>query len=316
MLCKKDLFVFLVLFSGAAQAINATSWEDSIRKVNAAAEKYYNYAVKIGGTSWAGTMYNGYKFQEHKCAILGRMLEQSKAIKHIEEFDYPPMDTRSDPHDLLVFSISLENWAAAARWAIDASESERINNWNLDCIGKFGIATNISLASPSPNADFVVKDKTLYVYGDIEVGFSKRFAIALTNNPNIKEVTLGSGGGSVKDALAAGSLIRKNGLNTTIHGNCYSACPLVFLGGVSRTLWANHYRLGFHQVYSTQGNPLPLDSETYAIIADYVATMGADPLAVISWMQSANPSHMFEPDPKDLCQPAVATFVQRKCNAK
>lgn len=308
----KLILIFAMFCFGNAQA---ASWEKSIRRVDAAAKNYYNYAVEVGGTSWAGTMYNGYKSQEHKCAILGRMLDQAKAIRHIEEFDYPPMDNRSEPHDLLVFSISLENWVAAAKWAVGASKNVRINNWNLDCVDKFGIASNLYLESPSESAEFVAEGTKLHVYGDIDVGFAERFADALEANPAVKEVTLGSGGGSVKDALIAGMLIRKMGLDTTLYGNCYSACPLVFLGGIRRTLWAAPYRLGFHQIYNAEGRALPLSSDAYAIISNYVASMGADPLKVISWMRSASPSEMFEPEVKDLCTPAVATFVQRVCHA-
>lgn len=124
--------------TGTAALAQGVSWQGAIERVEASAEEYRQAAIDRG-TSWAGTMYAGYQFDMHRCAILGRMLDQNEWVKEIEEFDYPPLDGPTNPHDLLVFSISLDSWVAAARWAVDASESERINRWNLDCVGAFGI---------------------------------------------------------------------------------------------------------------------------------------------------------------------------------
>lgn len=300
----------LMFLAGAAHAV---SWTDAIENVERAAKEYREYAVEVGGTSWAGTMYNGYKSQEHSCAILGRMLGHADAITHIEEFEYPPIDSRSDPHDLLVFSISLDNWAGAARRAVNAEEHERINEWNLDCVGKFGISNALFMNSSKPNAEFERQATQLHVYGDIDQGFAERFETALNENPSITEVTLGSAGGSVRDAIIAGSMIRDRGLNTTIYGNCYSACPLVFLGGIRRVIWAAPYRLGFHQIYTGSGDAIPFDSPTYSHVAKYVSAMGADPSQVLQWMYVAGPSEMYEPEPDQLCQAVFATFVQRIC---
>lgn len=298
------------LLAGAARA---DSWDKAIETVEQSAAEYFEYAVEVGGTSHAGTMYNGYMSLEHRCAILGRMLDHTEAIKHLEEFEYPPMDARSDPHDLLVFSISLENWVAAARWAKSATVDQRINQWNLDCVGQLGIAPNLFMKSGRPEAEFVADGTQLHVYGDIDTGFAERFEQALNVNTSIQEVTLGSGGGSVRDALIAGLIIRRRGLDTTIYGNCYSACPLVFPGGRHRVVWAAPYRLGFHQIYTGTGTPLPFEDKLYGLVAQYVAEMGADPSMVLAWMYSAGPSEMYEPEPEDLCAANVATFVQRVC---
>lgn len=306
-----SIALFLSLLSGQ---VRADGWDDAISNVQRSASEYFDYAVKMGGTSHAGSMYNGYMSVEHQCAILGRMLEHADAIRHIEEFDYPPMDVSSDPHELLVFSISLENWVAAAQWAKNATEDQRINRWNLDCVGQFGIPANLFIESAQPEAEFVADGTQLHVYGDIDVGFAVRLEQALNSNLLVTEVTLGSGGGSVRDALIAGLLIRSRGLDTTIYGNCYSACPLVFLGGNHRVIWATPYRLGFHQIYTGTGASIPLDDQLYDLVARYVAEMGGDPPTVLAWMHSAGPSEMYEPDPEEICSANVATFVQRVCN--
>ena len=299
------------VFSGAAAFAQGISWQEAIEHVEASAEGYRQAAIERG-TSWAGTMYAGYNYDLHRCAILGRMLDQYQWVADIEQFDYPPLDNRTDPHDLLVFSISLDNWVSAARWAVDASESERINRWNLDCVGAFGIPRLAFLESERPEAAFERDGQWLRVYGDIEPGFFQRFQRALDANPDASIVVLGSGGGSVRDAILAGAEIRRRGLETTLHGNCYSACPLVFVGGVRRVLWASPHRLGFHQI-SIDRAAVDLDHPIYSVVARYLASMGVEPVTVISWMFSASPAEMFEPEVGDLCRPGVATFVQRIC---
>lgn len=169
------------------------------------------------------------------------------------------------------------------------------------------------MGSARPEAEFLAEGTQLRVYGDIDTGFAERFQQALNANRSVTEVTLGSGGGSVQDALIAGLLLRSRGLDTTIYGNCYSACPLVFLGGNDRVVWAAPYRLGFHQIYTGAGVPIPLDDQIYELIVQYVAEMGGDPSRVLAWMFSAGPSEMFEPEPEDLYAAKVATFVQRIC---
>jgi hypothetical protein len=308
------VLVILVLLPSHAVSENQ-NWQSAIETVEDSAKRYRDYAVAVGGTGAAGTMYNGYMYDQHRCAILGRILGLKEFVRHIEEFEYPPLSSESDPHDLLVFSISLDNWVAAAQWAINASESERKNVWNLDCVGQMGILASLWQESDTPNADFKQEGTILHVYGDIDVGFYNRFVEALDMASGVTEVTLGSGGGSVRDALLAGYEIRIRGLNTTLYGNCFSACPLLFVGGVERVLWANPHRLGFHQIYYGDGTPLPFDDEIYRLVMLYLEQMNVESSTVISWMLSAGPREMFEPEVADLCLPRVATFVQRICSS-
>jgi hypothetical protein len=288
-------------------------WEAAIETVEQSALSYSDYAFSELGSRWVGPANYSIRFNTHRCAILGRMLGLPEAIQHIETFDYPPLDASSDAFDLLVFSLTLENWVAAARASLEMNRDERVNVWNLDCVGEVGIAANLFIESGQPNATFEVKGRTLVVYGDIDAGFFERLKNLLEANPNIEEVALGSGGGSVRDAVLAGYEIRRLGLSTTLYGNCFSACPLIFMGGVERVLWAGSHRLGFHQIYIGDGNAISADDPAYDITRQYLTEMGVNAQVVISWMHSARPSEMFEPAVSDLCAPRVSTFVQRIC---
>ena len=172
------------------------------------------------------------------------------------------------------------------------------------------------MRSPQPNAEFEVSHEKLYVYGNIDAGFADRFERALLDAPGITTVALGSGGGSVIDAVRAGARIRDRGLSTEIYGNCLSACPLVFIGGVERRLWAAPHRLGFHQIYDETGVSVPSDDAVYDLVARYATLVGSDPNVLISWMLSAGPSEMFEPEVESLCAAGVATWVQRVCSGE
>lgn len=60
-------------------------------------------------------------------------------------------------------------------------------------------------------------------------------------------------GGSLLDGLSLGRRVRLAGLQTVARSECASACGLIFLGGVDRTLLGPHARIGFHQVASVRG---------------------------------------------------------------
>lgn len=303
---------FTLLNAGSALA-SSMDWDREIERTKRASSDYYEYVRERDGSSpHVGSMYSGYHFERHQCAIIGRMLGMDDVVSELERITYPPMDETSDTQDLLVFSVSLENWVAAAEGALKMDESRRRSVWNLDCVGSHGISKNYFIENAMPEAQFEIKDGTLYIYGDIDHGFYLRFKVALTSGEPITRVALGSGGGSVIDALMTGREIRTRGLDTTIYGNCFSACPLVFMGGEARLLWASPSRLGFHQV-SSDGKPVPLDDDIYSLISQYVNAMGVDTSLALTWMKSAPLEDMYEPSPLDLCISGVATWIQRVC---
>jgi hypothetical protein len=73
----------------------------------------------------------------------------------------------------------------------------------------------------------------------------------------IKTVVLRSPGGSVRDALAMGHLIRQKQFSTEVVSGryCASSCPLVFAGGVERRASSNA-AIGVHEVAAVGGGNL------------------------------------------------------------
>jgi len=304
------LVVLGLQFPAAATA--ETSWEKAIEAVEAKSSEYFDYAFELG-SGYPGTALNGIGSDRHICAITGRMLGFHDEIHEAETFDSPAMTTDADPFALMEHSVFLDAWVASARTALGMTETQRKSLWNLECPGKHGIPTTAFIDDPELQGDFSVDGGRLMVYGDIDLGFYERFVEALDKNPAVTEVSLGSAGGNVMDALLSSLEIRKRGLGTTLYGPCYSACPLVFMGGESRTIWMGPGpHLGFHRVYTTAGE-VPLDDEVYTYLSEYMVAMGVDPVPVLGWMMRAGMNEMYEPALDDFCAPKVATWVQRIC---
>lgn len=308
---------FLAYGSGPSKAQN-NDWPKAIATVQKQATSYIDYGMKksgIGSIQQAvGAAGLFQDVEKHRCAILGRMLGKLDAITELERFDFPPLNDQLDPLEAIQIGVSLDNWVYEAQTALAQSETDRINTWNLDCVGTL-VAESEGIRSDRPEADIESDGESLTFYGNIDAGFYDRFVQALDQYPETKQISLGSGGGSVKDALLTGREIRRRGLNTTLFGNCYSACPLVFVGGVDRILWASvRHDFGFHRLATRDGQTLPDNHTIYDLIAAYLVEMGVNAETYIGWMQSADPSDMFSPEPWELCKPGITTFVQRICN--
>jgi hypothetical protein len=123
---------------------------------------------------------------------------------------------------------------------------------------------------------------TLKAEGSIDLGAADRFAEEIAaRGEYVKSVSLNSPGGSVNDALAMSTLIRKKALNTRVATKalCASSCPLVFAGGVAREAEEDAI-LGVHQVFNAgQEQPSPEQAmsgaqSTTARIARHLDDMG------------------------------------------
>jgi len=253
-------------------ALAKISWDDAIEAVSEESLKYYDFALGLG-SGHPGSALNGIGHDRHICAIIGRMLGFRDEITEAETFDSPSLVPEADPFELMEHSVFLDSWVAAARRAVAMTDNQKKSLWHLDCIGNHAIPRTAYIDEPELKGDFSVLENTLVVYGNIDSGFHDRFRAALDANPEVDLVALGSAGGSVVDAILSGFDIRKRGLSTTLHGPCFSACPLVFMAGETRTIWMGPGpHLGFHRVYTTLGE-VPLDNDDYRQIAEYLAAM-------------------------------------------
>lgn len=298
----------LVILSFLATESTAKSWQEAIDDVYALAEIYKVAAEAASGETishFLGTIHGTTDVKMHQCAILGRRMGFVEHIGHLEP-PQPPLE--SDPQILANNYASLMNWTHAAEWFAGVSQHERAKHWNLECVGKRGISSGLWVDVP-PEVFYRADGTYLWIYGDVVEGFSDRIRNALSKHPEVQTVGIGSGGGSVMEAIEAGYLVRQLGLSTQLSGECVSACPIFFLGGVRRSVMRPYPRLGFHKV-SIEGFAVPENHPIYGVIWNYVRQMGANPEFFLAAMQNREPNDMGYITPDQACLSGVVTWYQ------
>lgn len=287
-----------------------------IEQASALSTRLWSAARLIDNEIWLGSMYNEIHVREHSCYSLGMLVGRANSVRHLRLNRDPPLSASNpdEANNLRLISQSLGNFQGAAKDAISMTPDQRLSAWNLDCVGQLDIKGRpVNVAEAKTFYGVEKNGHVLRVLGDIERGFAVRLRAAIDSNPRVHTVALGSGGGFVQEALEAGRYIRSKGLNTTLWNNCFSACPLVFLGGVERTVWSPYPYLGFHKIYTASG-PIPLTSAAYQEVSVYAGQMGASSRFILEMMFSAEPSQMrVIRGTSDLCEQKIATWVQRRC---
>lgn len=328
---RKELFVCLMFafisFAAHAQKTEKSGFEGSYGNRSAAlntemlearvlAQKLRQIANTVDNDQSIGTMYNEVDSKQHICYVLGILLGQDNAVRHLRFNRSPSTRARdsSDAYALRINAQSLENFEYTVKRMLRLTHDERAMEWDLDCLGHMNIRGS-SIQTTASRTFYRLREEgtDLQILGDISPGFTANLRSALISNPRVRTVSLGSGGGSVYEAIEAGRLIRKSGLDTRLWNNCFSACPLVFAGGKSRTIWSPYPYLGFHKVYSKKG-VAPLNSQVYRDIAAYLTEMGIAPRFVLDNMARAEPSEMnMIKASQQLCDSGFVTWIQRLC---
>ena len=110
---------------------------------------------------------------------------------------------------------------------------------------------------PSSMTRLTVKGDTLYFdtenvgeddAGEITNEDIDRFREILQANPEVTELQLNSGGGSIYASSEIAWIVTDVGLNTTVDGECVSACVDIFLAGQRRRMTLGS-KIGFHRRY-------------------------------------------------------------------
>lgn len=300
----------------AAQSASE-SLEIEVVEAESLKQKMLNAANTIDNDSDIGVMHINKDLKIHTCYSLGVLLGKRNYVDHLKfkRLAAVQANDRDDAYSLRIQARSLENFQNAVKATLKLTQEDRTIRWNIDCVGQYSIRGGFD--SNAKNTFFRVQNqgKVIQILGDIGPDFSTRLQSAINSNPGVTTIALGSGGGYVSEAMKAGRLIRSKQLDTTLWNNCYSACPLVFLGGKDRLIYDPFPYLGFHKIRIETG-PIPASSPVYKSVSDYVSDMGASSRLVLDWMLSAEPSQMLVIQGKTLCESNVATFIQRLCKSE
>jgi hypothetical protein len=130
--------------------------------------------------------------------------------------------------------------------------------------------------------------------GTIAAGDGARIVKQIEELPRRPEgVILNSPGGAVAEALELGRWLRAEGLGTALRAGdiCYSACPYLLAGGVTRQV-PEAGSVGVHQHYYGQSSLLPVFvaveeiQRGQAAVMAYLDAMGIDPLVMRHAMET------------------------------
>lgn len=286
------------------------------------AEQLQAVANSINDFVHIGTAVNEIGVPEARCFAMGTMLGMDDVVAHLNDEGTPDLQTRSEEnaHELRVLALMHLNFAGVAAGHVGKDLSQVVLEWNLDCPGKLGIPAAAAIGQSGIASFYEIRDqgRMLRVLGDIEAGFADKVIEALESNPGVETVSLGSGGGFVMEAIKAGTYIRRHGYDTVLWNGCYSACPLVFMGGNQRKIWSPYPELGFHQVALPTGDAVRFNDPIYRVIGQYLTSMDVSAELVLQTMWAAPPHDMFVIPgwDDDLCDVNVATWIQRICNSE
>lgn len=288
-----------------------TSWSGFTSSVEALSETMTTRADGIGSpphSYFIGSGMNELHGPEHQCLVLAMLLELDGVSEPFVQ-KYPNPAASTDGEMLRIAAHSLSNLHFIIERLLPMGEDRWKHDWNLGCAGREELTEPV-YTDPSTSAFYDVDGTTLRILGDVEEGFAQRIVDALNANPGIEAVTLGSGGGYVYEALAAGEVIRNLGLTTSLYNDCMSACTFVFLAGVDRQVWSPYPRLGFHMA-SVNGVEVHPGDSVYEDIRNYSDWMGVSGISVVGLMMKAGAADMHFPSLDELSEVGAVTWCQR-----
>lgn len=300
----------------------------------------WSFANEYDDNYHIGTYNYGIDYAEHSCHTLGFLLHGSKYLSKFEKLRSHDNDFLKDlkllenpntteydigiiSFSVRLFSTSVGHYVSRVKDILEMTEHERIELWNLDCVEQFDLGSEAYVQNNATQSASFISQKNgfadLRYTGEIDNNFYDKLVQALKKYPDSESISIGSGGGSVVNAMAAGYLLKAKGIDVRLHSDCYSACPLVFIAGERRIMEQRpRIKLGFHQMYSVIDNKTILAPiSVYNDIQDYIVDMDPeiDTSAFINLMLSAGPQNMVYPEYEYLCSTSIATWVQRNCSA-
>ena len=228
----RRLLTFILIFVGFQQAVLAggidTVREKALRFI-ALSARYDEAASRSSANSASYTHYTSVDVKEQHCSVLADLLGiGTDAIADALQID-PGLDS-NDRDALRLYSLSLRNYALAASSLLQDDDFSWKYKWNLNCSGVYNSQKWFPLERYKPFSLSISEDgQTLRLVGDIRPGLLDSIGKRLAIHSSIRSVDLVSRGGSSSESMKIGRLLRRRGISTTIGGNCYSGCALIFL---------------------------------------------------------------------------------------
>lgn len=145
--------------------------------------------------------------------------------------------------------------------------------------------------------------RTLIIDGALGIDAATRVKDALDAHPEVRTVAMGGPGGRVGPAYQIYRLIATRRLETRAEGACFSACTIMFLGGVRRTLAPFSY-LGFHRLQFPGMDEAEL-GEANRQLRDFMIVRAGINVAFVSKVMDTPPESIWVPSFKELLEAGV-----------
>ncbi len=145
--------------------------------------------------------------------------------------------------------------------------------------------------------------RTLILDGALGMAAATRVKAALEQNAALRTVVVAGPGGRVGPAYQIARLIRARGLDTRVEHQCYSACTVVFLGGVRRSIGPRG-ELGFHRL-SFPGMDEGELADANRALRDFMAFAGQVSAPFIRKVMETPAESIWIPTPEELLEAGV-----------
>lgn len=143
--------------------------------------------------------------------------------------------------------------------------------------------------------------------GRVDFGLTAAMRDIMLQHPGIRRMTLDSHGGFIAEARGVVTVLSAHRIATHVEGHCASACALIFVGGIRRSMGSTA-RVGFHgysvPMHNSYGMIDP-QAEMLRDMAIYRAQAVAEPFIAI--LSSLPRVPMWYPEPAELRSAGVLT---------
>ena len=144
----------------------ADTWDEVIPKVQAQSDFLLEEATRLGARDVASSSatitdieYRHLREMRdlHHCAIAGRMLGRTEDILRLEPNYITPSDDASQAQidHMILDGLSLSAWVIAANELNGMDVALKRRQWNLSCVGRYGIPERTAFIGESPPVETV-----------------------------------------------------------------------------------------------------------------------------------------------------------------
>lgn len=153
------------------------------------------------------------------------------------------------------------------------------------------------------NISVTDEGRTLILDGALGMAATAQVKAALERSAGLRTVVMTGPGGRVGPAYQIARLIRARGLDTHVERRCYSACTVMFLGGVRRSIGPRG-ELGFHRLSFPGMDDAEL-ADANRQLRDFMAFAGQVSASFVRKVMETPSESIWIPTPGELLEAGV-----------